>query len=394
MRRTPPSAENPKKLKKGLIALSLGTFALGITEYVMMAILPDVASSLGVTIPQAGHLISAYATGVAVGAPLLIIGYRYKPKSILLFLAFTIFLGALLSVLSPNYWFFLVARFISGLPHGAYFGVASIVAVQIADPGKVGSSVSTMIAGMTLANLIGVPLATSLCSLISWRFPFVLALLCAALVIVTIWKWVPDIDRLPNKGFKGQFAFLKDLSPWLILGATFLGNGGIFCWYSYISPLLMQESGFAASAIPILMFLAGLGMVFGNFISGILSDRFTAYRVAPVFLIIATIGLTAIFFTCQINWVSVLLMVLVSACLFAVSSPEQSLILRHAKNGEMLGGACIQMAFNLGNALGAFLGGLPISMGMPVRYSALVGVPMCFVGFLCLYILYRKQHLS
>ncbi len=378
-------------MKKGLIALSLGTFALGITEYVMMAILPDVAASLGVSIPQAGHLISAYATGVAVGAPLLIVGYRYRPKTILLFLSLVIFLGAVLSVLSPNYWWFMVARFISGLPHGAYFGVASIVSVKIADAEKGGEAVSAMIAGMTLANLIGVPLASSLCRLFSWRFPFLLTVLIALLVLLAIWKWVPDIERLPNKGFKGQFAFLKNLSPWLILGATMLGNGGIFCWYSYISPLLMQESGFSAGSIPYLMLLAGLGMVLGNLLSGVLSDRYSAYRVAPVIEMLAAVGLVAVFFFCGIGWASVLLMVLVAACLFAVSAPEQYLILRHAPNGEMLGGACIQMAFNLGNALGAYLGGIPIAMGLPVRYSALVGVPMCLVGFVCLFVLYRRE---
>lgn len=379
------------QMKKALFALSLGTFALGITEYVMMAILSEVASSLSISIPQGGHLISAYALGVAVGAPLLIVGYRFKPKSVLLFLALVMFAGAVLSVLAPNYWLFLVARFISGLPHGAYFGVASIVAVHLAPEDKKGKAVSTMIAGMTVANLMGVPVSSWLCSTWSWRFPFLITSICALLVLCSIWRWVPNMDRLPVTGFKGQFRFLSTSAPWLILTATLLGNGGVFCWYSYISPLLSQESGFALTQVPMLMIAAGAGMVLGNILSGVLSDRYSAYRVAPATQLLAVVGLILIFFLADYGWLSVVLMVVVAGCLFAVSGPEQFLILRHAPGGEMLGGACVQMAFNLGNALGAFVGGLPISFGCTPRYTALAGIPFCLLGFVCLMLLYRKS---
>jgi DHA1 family arabinose polymer transporter-like MFS transporter len=376
-------------MKKSLIALALGTLALGITEYVMMAILPEVASSLGVSIPEAGHLISAYALGVSAGAPLLVFAYKFKPKNILLFLAGIMLLGAIISVLSPNYWVFLVARFISGLPHGAYFGVASIVAVQLADENHKSSAVSVMIAGMTIANLLGVPLASSLCALLSWRFPFVLTIFCSLLVIYYIWKWIPDIDRLPNQGFKGQFKFLKNKEPWLVLAATMLGNGGIFCWYSYVSPLLNQEGGFGLQMIPMLMVIAGFGMVIGNLASGRLSDKYKPERVALCTQLLAAIALVGIFFLAQYGWISVVLMVICTACLFAVSGPEQFLILKHSKGGEMLGGASVQMAFNLGNALGALLGGIPISAGFSPRYAAMTGIPLCLMGFICLGILYQ-----
>lgn len=378
-------------MKKGLAALAIGTFVLGIMEYVMMAILPDAAQSFGVSIPTAGHLISAYALGVSAGAPLLIFAHRFKPKSILLFLASVMLCGALLSVLSSNYWMFLCARFISGLPHGAYFGVASIVAVRLADERHKTTAVSVMIAGMTFANLIGVPLGSTLSSLLSWKFPFILALVICFVLIHCLRKWIPEIERLEDNGFKGQFRFLKKRGAWYILLATMLGNGGIFCWYSYISPVLTQDGGFASTAIPIFMILAGVGMVAGNLSSGVLSDRYMPERIAMLTQLLAVICLVAIFFMAPYRWFSVALMMVCTACLFAVSGPEQFLILKHAPGGEMLGGACIQMAFNLGNALGALLGGIPISLGHSPRYSTLAGIPLCLLGFTCLLFLYLSS---
>lgn len=377
-------------MKKSLVALATGTLALGITEYVMMAILPNVAQSLGVTIPEAGHLISAYAIGVSVGAPLLVFAHKYKPKAILLTLTSLMIAGSLISIVAPSYLVLLAARFISGLPHGAYFGVASIVAVKLADKGREAGAVAVMIAGMTFANLIGVPLATALCNSLSWRFPFILALLCAVMVLFCIWRWVPDLAASPSESFRKQFAFLRHPAPWLILTATMLGNGGVFCWYSYVAPVLTEESGFTPSILSTLMICSGAGMVLGNLASGKLADRMQPARFATYVQITIALSLTAIFFLCHQPAVSVVLMMVCSACLFAVSGPEQFLILKHAPGGEMLGGACVQMAFNLGNALGAFLGGMPIACGLPPRYATLPGIPLALIGFMCLLALYRK----
>lgn len=378
-------------MKKSLVALATGTLALGITEYVMMAILPNVAKSLSVTIPEAGHLISAYAIGVSVGAPLLVFAHKYKPKAILLTLTSLMIAGSFISIVAPSYLVLLAARFISGLPHGAYFGVASIVAVKLADKGREAGAVAVMIAGMTFANLIGVPLATALCNSLSWRFPFILALLCAVMVLFCIWRWVPDLEASPSESFRKQFAFLRRPAPWLILAATMLGNGGVFCWYSYVAPVLTEESGFAPGILSTLMICSGAGMVLGNLASGKLADRLQPARFASGVQITIVISLTAIFFLCHQPVLSVALMMVCSACLFAVSGPEQFLILKHAPGGEMLGGACVQMAFNLGNALGAFLGGIPIACGLSPRYSALPGVPLAIIGFICLLVLYRKH---
>ena len=206
-------------MKKSLIALAFGTLGLGIAEYVMMAILPYIAEGLQVSIPVAGHLISAYALGVCAGAPMLVLARKLPLKRILLGLAVVMMIGNLIAAVSPNYWVMLVARFISGLPHGAYFGVASIVAEKLADKGKGSEAVSIMIAGMTVANLFGVPLGTSLSTMLSWRYTFLLVGAWSVLVIYYIWKWVPQVEGLPDTGFKGQFRFLKKPAPCLIMGA-------------------------------------------------------------------------------------------------------------------------------------------------------------------------------
>ena len=375
-------------MKKSLIALAFGTLGLGIAEFTMMGILPYVARDLNISIPVAGHFISAYALGVCAGAPMLIVARKRPLKHILLVLMALMLVGNLGAAMAPDYWLLLAARFISGLPHGAYFGVASIVAGKLADEGKSSEAVSIMIAGMTVANLFGVPLGTSLSHMLSWRVTFLLVGCWGLIVLYYIWRWVPVIEGLKDTGFKGQFRFLKTPAPWLILGATALGNGGVFCWYSYITPLLTNVSGFSAESVTALMVLAGFGMVVGNLVSGRLSDRYTPGKVGTVVQGMICILLLMIFFLSPNPWCSAILMALCTAGLFAVSSPEQVLIIRVAPGGEMLGGACVQIAFNLGTAIGAYVGGLALSGGY--RYPALAGVPFALVGFVLFAIFYKK----
>ena len=373
-------------MKKSLIALAFGTLALGIAEFTMMGILPYVASDFGISIAKAGHFISAYALGVCCGAPVLILARKRPLKQILMALVSLIIVGNLCASLAPNYWILMLGRFVSGLPHGAYFGVASIVASKLADKGKSSEAVSIMIAGMTVANLFGVPLGTSLSHLFSWRVTFLLVALWGVIVLV------PFVEGLQDTGFKGQFRFLRKPAPWILLGATALGNGGVFCWYSYISPLLTHVSGFSDNSLSVLMVLAGFGMVVGNLISGRMSDRYTPGRVTMVVQAGICLTLLAIFFLASNPWMSVLLMILCTAGLFAVSSPEQLLIIRVAPGGEMLGGACVQMAFNFGNAVGAYAGGLAVTHDY--RYTALVGIPFALIGFVLAFIFYKQYQMK
>lgn len=344
-------------MKKSLIALAFGTLALGMSEFVMMGILPDIARSLGVSIPEAGHLISAYALGVCFGAPLTVLVARTRPlKQILLALTALIAVGNLCASLAPNYWMLMAMRFVSGLPHGAFFGVGSIVAERVADAGKRTEAVSIMIVGMTVANLFGVPLGTYISNVLSWRTTFAIVAVWGVVALTLVRMWVPRMEPLPDTGLKGQFRFLRSLAPWLVLASVMLGNGGIFCCYSYVSPLMIHTSGFTEENLTLIIMLAGFGMFAGNILGGHLSDRFTPEKVVRFTLAAATLTLLGIFFGAHVPYLSVMLMTLCTGCLFCVSSPQQLLILENSRGGEMLGAALVQVAFNLGNALGAYCG--------------------------------------
>lgn len=377
-------------MKKGLFALALGTFTLGMAEFIIEGILTDIAGDMHVSIPLAGHLISIYALGVCAGAFSLIIMHKYRPKNILLLLTAIVIFGAIIATIAPTYWFLLCARFIQGLPHGAYFGTATIVAMKMAKKGRETKAVAMMCVGMPVANLMGVPLGTFLSHAIGWRVPFAMSILLGIIMMVMIYRWVPDLPALPNNGMKAQFRFLRHRAPWLIIAATFLGNGGILCWFSYVSPLLQQTSGFSAGSISLLMILAGGGMVVGNQVSALLADRMSPGRFTCYVQFLAAAALLTIFFLAPIGWVSVSMMFVCCFCLFAIGSPEQFLIVKHAEGGEMLGGCCIQAAFNMGNAIGAFLGGIPVSMGLGYQFTALIGVPMAMAGAICLLLFHRK----
>lgn len=377
-------------MKKGLIALSFGALALGIAEFAMMGILGSVAKSLQITISEAGHLISAYALGVCIGAPILLLVRKYPLKPILLLLAAFILVGNLCAAVAPNYWTLMAVRFLSGFPHGAYFGVASIVAQRLVAKGKGSQAVSIVLAGMTISTVIGVPLGTALSTLFSWRLTFLLVACWSMITLYGIQCWIPRIEQLPDTGFKGQFRFLKSPAPWLIVGGTLLGNGGVYCWYSYIDPLLTYVSGFAPENLTWLMVVAGCGMVIGNLLGGRLADKFQAGLVAAIVQSCMVVTLLLIYFFSPIPWMSATLMIIGTAGLFGVGSPLQYLIIRFSKGGEMLGAASIQMAFNVGSAIAAYLGGLVLQGNSDYRYPALVGIPLALLGSILLFTLHYK----
>lgn len=379
-------------MKKSLLALASGTLGLGIAEFVMMGILPNVAQDMGISIPQAGHFISAYALGVCVGAPLTaILSQNRSLKHILLVLAAVYVLGNLFASLSANYGMLLCMRFISGLPHGAFFGAGSIVAEKVADEGKASQAVSVMIAGMTIANLFGVPFGTMLSHLLSWRLPFLFNTLWGVLVFVLLWKWIPALPPVPAAGLLGQFRFLKKLAPWLIIFTTMFGNGGVFCWFSYVTPQMMVEGGFPEHSMTLIMMLAGLAMTIGNLLGGRCGDRYGLSRVIQVAQVVMIVSLVGTFFCASVSYLSVVLMFITAAALFAVSPPQQLLLLQNSRGSEMMGAASVQIAFNLGNALGAYAGGLPIDAGWGYRYPALVGAFIVIFGLISITFYVKRE---
>lgn len=384
-------------MKKALTALAFGTFGLGIAEYVMMGILPFVAGDFRVSIPQAGHLISAYALGVCAGAPIVAVFARKWPLKRILYLLVLVMIAASFAMaLCTRFEWMLVFRFFAGLPHGAYFGVGSIVADRLSREGNATFAVAVMCSGMTVANLVGIPLGTFLTGIFSWRLVFGFSGIWNIVTLVVVARWIPKMDALPDSGLKREFSFLKNLAPWLLIFATMLGNAGVFCFYSYVSPTLTQLAGVPVSCLSGMMVLSGAGMVIGNLSGGKLSDRFGKGRTCRGLEIAICVCLVLIFLTAHLAWCLIPLMFLVCGCLFAISSPQQLLLLRFSEGGELMGGAMVQLAFNLGNAVGAWLGGLPIEESSPVtyRYSAAIGAVLAVLGVGCYLIFCRKFEIS
>ena len=381
-------------MKKSFFALALGTFGLGISEFVMMGILPYIAADFQVGIAEAGHLISAYALGVCVGAPAVALFARtWRLRNILYLLMGIYSVSAALMAICPlpeegSKWQFvmaMIARFLQGTPHGAFFGVGSIVCDRMSKDGKAAFAIAIMCSGMTFANLIGNPLCTFLTSTLSWRYVFCFTTLWGLGTLFSISRWVPNLDALPDHGIKGEFRFMKHLAPWLVFGCTLFGNCGVFCWYSYISPTMTALALVPESMMTLIMVLAGAGMVLGNFIGGKLSDKFGPGHTGRGIVIVLFISLIATYFTAHIAWCAIPLMIINVACLFAVSSPQQMLFVRHSKGGELMGGAMVQIAFNFGNAVGAWAGGLPIVESEPTsyHYPALIGAGMVVMAVVC-----------
>lgn len=374
-----------------LLPLALGTFGLGLTEFVMMGILPDTALAMKVSIPQAGSFISMYALGVVAGAVLLVVIARTKPlKTILLWLMSIFTIANLATAFVGNYHLFCAIRFIAGLPHGAFFGVGAISAGRLCEHGRENQAVATMVAGMTVANLLGIPFGTFISHNLSWRLTFLLIGLFGFVIVYSIIKLIPYLKPLPDNGFRGQFNFLKSIGPWLLIVAVVMGNGGIFCWYSYINPLLVKVSGIMPKYVSIVMVLAGAGMCIGNFLGGKLSDKFSPALVAGMTQLTACIALLLIFFFASNPIASIILMCVCTGCLFAVSAPQQVLLIENARGGEMLGASFSQISFNLGNAIGAFVGALPVKYGLGYQYTAIPGAFFAFIGFVMLFYFYRK----
>ena len=292
--------------------------------------------------------------------------------------------------LSPGYLTLLAARFISGLPHGAFFGAGAIVCARLADPGKGASAVTILVGGMTVANLVGVPVFTLLCNVISWRIPFALVAGIGVVTFVAIRCWIPALQPIPDTGMKGQFRFLRKPQPWLIYAGVFFGQASVYCWLSYISPIMTRVAGFAESSMSMIMILVGAGMVVGNYCSGKLADRYSSSLVPAVIALLIVVVMPMIYFLAPFKIPSLLLAFIAAALLFGLGGPLQYLIVGYAKGGEMLGGAGIQIAFNVSNAMAAAIGGFAIRQGFGLASPALVGTPFAILGTIALFTLYLK----
>ena len=378
-------------MDKRILPLALGGLGLGTTEFVIMGLLPDVAESLKISIPQAGHLISSYAFGVVVGAPILI-GYaaKYPPKKILIFLmiAFTLFNA--LSAFSNDYNSMMAIRFLAGLPHGAFFGVGTVVATRLAKPGKQAQSIAMMFTGLTLANLAMVPFVTWLGHQLSWRYAFGVVSVIGLITILGLRLLLPSMNSLRTTTLKKELEFFKTAKAWHIIAITAVGFGGLFAWFSYITPLMTNVSGFDTGFIAYIMILAGAGMVVGNFLGGILADKMRPALAAAILLGAMILALIGVFFFSEIQSVSLVLTFICGALSMSVGTPVNIMMLRSAKNSEMMAAAFMQAAFNIGNSVGALFGGVPLEFGLSYNYPSLVGAGLALIGLLLCLAFIRK----
>lgn len=378
-------------MKKSLLALATGSFALGFAEFVTMGILPATATGLRVSVPDAGDFISAYALGVCAGTLFLVFGRRVPPKRLLLGFVALVAVGNAAAACAPSAEALVAARFVSGLPHGAFFGTATIVARELADPGREGQAVSIMVLGQTVANMVGVPGGTLLAVLLSWRATFLFVAVWAVGSLLLIARFVPAVRPIPDAGLAGQFRFLKKPGPWLVIGAVLLGNTGIFCWWSYVSPWLTDIGGFPADALPALLVLAGFGMVAGSLVGGRLTDRTSPGKMAAAGQAIGCAALLLIFLFSGTPATAAALMFLCAFGMFFVSSPQQLLMVKVGRGGgEMIGSACVQVAFNLGNAFGAMIGQTVLNAGASYAWPSLAGVPCSLAAVVLLAVFFTR----
>lgn len=378
-------------MKKTVFSLALGTFGLGMAEFGIMGVLTELAHDTGISIPSAGSMISYYAFGVVIGAPIIaLFSNKFSLKTVLLFLVALCVVGNAIFTFSTSYFWLAIGRLVSGFPHGAFFGVGAIILSKIAPPGKVTLAVSGMIAGMTVANLVGVPLGTWLGHEYNWRYTFFLIAAFDALVILSVIFWVPILYDKTETRLTEQFHFLKKPEPWLIFAATMFGNAGVFAWFSFVKPFMVNVSGFSAGFMTVIMMLMGLGMVLGNLLSGKLSGRYSPLRIAATTDLVIVVSLLMLFAFGENQAASLVMGFICCAGLFALSAPLQIMLLQNAQGGELLGAAGGQVAFNLGSAIGAYFGGMMIVLGYSWSYVTLPAALLSFAAMSSL-LLYGRQ---
>src|ERR1700730_10711856 len=381
-----PARSSPGQSSSGSIpqvlaefALAIGGFGIGTGEFGIMGLLPDVAGDIGVSIPVAGHVISADALGVVVRAPVIgVLAARLSRRTLLLALMTVFAIGNVASALAPDYGWLVVLRFLTGLPHGAYFGVASLVAANMAPTNQRARAVGRVMLGLAVATLLGVPLATAFGQTLGWRAAFAVVGALGALTILLIWRFVPvdaaDADASPLR----ELGALRRLQVWLTLGIGAVGSGGMFAVFSYITPTLVNVAGIRESLVPFVLCVFGTGMIIGNVAGSRLADRALLPTIGGLLVWNATV-LGLLVFTAGHAWLAVANVLLIGTG-FAVVPGLQTRLMDVAADAQSLAASLNHSAFNIANALGAWTGGLAIAAGYGWTSTGWVGTSFALGG--------------
>ncbi|WP_043648153.1 MFS transporter [Nocardia thailandica] len=363
-----------------MLALALGGFGIGTTEFVTMGLLPDIAARFSVSEPTAGHAVSAYALGVVVGAPVIAaLCARVPRKGLLIALMAAFTLGNVATVLAPTFGTLVAARFVSGLPHGAYFGVASLAAATLAPAGMRAKAVAAVMLGLSAANVVGVPAATWLGQHFGWRDAFVVVALIGLATVAAIARFVPALTGMKLTNPMTELGALRRPQVLLTLAVGAVGFGGMFAVYTYIATTLTDVAGMATGAVPIVLALFGLGMVAGNLAGGVLADRGVDRAILTG--LVAMVVILAVFVAAAHNPVTAGIgAFFVGASGAALAPALQTRLMDVAADAQTLAAALNHAALNIANAVGAWLGGLVIAAGLGYTAPAVVGAALATSG--------------
>ncbi|MEE8657529.1 hypothetical protein CGLAMM_08855 [Acetobacteraceae bacterium EV16G] len=362
------------------IALGLGSFAIGTAEFAAMSIVPMVAHSFGLTDPQASYAIVLYACGVCFGAPIIaLFSARMSRKRMLIAMMLFYCIANGLSALAPNFETFLIFRFLSGVPHGAYFGIAGIVASYLVPPNKRSQAVGRVILGLTLATICGVPLANFLGQLVGWRWAFALIAALAALTMALIARFSPDVRPRENASIVSEMSALKLKQVWLTLAIGAVGFGGVFCVYTYLASILTHVTHVPATLLPVLLAIFGVGMTVGTVVCAFLADR----RMVPTLGGVLLMGAASMagFPEAAHRFIPLCINVFMIGASGGLATVVNSRLLAVAVGAEGLAAALNQSAFNIANAVGPWLGGIAITSGLGWSAVGWVGMLLSLGGF-------------
>ena len=383
------SGLSPARVRFALLALALGGFGIGTTEFVAMGLLDNLARDLlpalystshEEAIAQTGWLITAYALGVVVGAPTIAaLSARFPRKQLLLWLLVAFTLATVLSAVLPTFELVLAARFVAGLPHGAYFGIATLVAASLMGEGKRGRGVAFVLSGLTIANVIGVPLITLLGQQAGWRVAYLAVASIFALTFVAVAVSVPLQPGDRSATLKRELRAFARPQVWLALLTGAIGFGGFFAVYSYVSPVVTQVTGQSESFVPIALVVIGLGMTVGNLIGGRAADHHVMGTIFVCFGIFV-LALASFALTAQTTVGLLVSLFLVGGAAAALSPAVQSRLMDVAGDSQTLAAAANHAALNIGNSLGAYLGGVTIAAGLGYLSPSVVGLLLCVPG--------------
>lgn len=366
-----------------ILALAIASFCIGTTEFVIMGLLPEVAADLGVSIPNAGLLVTGYALGVVIGAPIIAIATASLPrKPVLIGLAMLFVIGNLFCAVAPNYWMLMIARVVTAFGHGAFFGIGSVVAANLVPRHKRASAIALMFAGLTLANILGVPAGTALGEAFGWRATFFAVVAIGIAAVIAIAVLVPaNKDEQKGGGILSEIKVLGKLQVWLAMLISALASAGLFAVFTYIKPILTDVSGIPTSTVTFVLLLFGAGMTVGNIVGGKLAD----WKLMPT--VIGT--LVALMFTHALlaevsgNTIAAVAVIFLWGVLtFVIVPPLQMRVVETADEAPNLAATLNQGAFNVGNASGAWIGGAALSWGVSYQYLPHVGSALAVVGLL------------